>query len=152
MQKGRAGGEDRDQGGNQNFPCDNSGSSGQAREATPASTGDGRGTQGVPGAKPRPPSQHERADGSGKDPRVGPRSPVSQRRWAWAWWPPPKSSGYCSELQASVPGRTLVLGLDPPHPAAGPGSGGQRYQPQSRSSQRAQSPGHRADVATEPGT
>ena len=55
MQEGRAGGEDRDQGGNQNFPCDNSGSGGQAREATPASTRDGRGTQGVPGAKPRPP-------------------------------------------------------------------------------------------------
>lgn len=146
------GGEEKDQGGTQHLPRDNSGSSGQAREATPASTGEGRGTQRVPGAAPRPASPHEKGDGNGEDPRVGPCSPVSQRRWAWAWWPPPKSSGCCSELQASVPGRTSLLGLDPPHPATGPRSGGQRYRPQSWSSQRGQSPGHRADVATEPGT
>ena len=134
------GGEERDQGGNQNLPCDNSGSSRQAWEATPASTGEGRGTQRMPGAEPRPASQHEKGDSSGEDPRVGPCSPVSQRRWVWAWWPPPKSSGCCSELQASVPGRTSLLGLDPPHPATGPRSGGQWYRPQSWSSQKRTKP------------
>ena len=120
------GGEERDQGGNQNLPRNNSGSSRQAREATPASTGESRGTQRVPGAEPRPASPHEKGDGNGEDPRVGPCSPVSQRRWASAWWPPPKSSGCCLELQASVPGRTSLLRLDSSHPATGPRSGGQQ--------------------------
>lgn len=66
------GGEERDQGGTQHLPRDNSGSSGQAREATAASTGEGRGPRGCLELRPGPPLRMKRGMVMAKTPGWAP--------------------------------------------------------------------------------
>lgn len=123
--EGPRGEEERDQGGNQNLPCDNSGSSkdrlGRLPQLLPGRAG---GPRGCLELSPGPPLSMKRGTVVVKTLGCAPALCLS-KEVGLGLVASPKSSGCCSELQAPVPGRTSLLGLEHPTPLHRPTKWGQ---------------------------